>query len=155
MVGDEGLRLYLCLDHSGQPASARVILSKRGARAVDFLAGTELAHLHSGATQLLTAFALEDLVQAGATGFDYAGANIPRVAHAKADWGGELTSFYAVRSPGIRSIVDATLRSLGALRQRSLEGLLPATLVRDDPAGLRGEATAALFPWPSEGLQPR
>ena len=111
MVGEELLRLYLCRDPEGRPASARVILHRPGSRAIDFLAGTDDAYRSSGATQMLTAFALDDLAAEGATGFDYAGANIPSVAQAKADWGGTLTLFYAVRVPGVRSVVDATLRA--------------------------------------------
>lgn len=110
LVGD-GMRCYLCLGPGGRPASARVNLHMRGTRAVDFMAGTDPAHLQSGATQLVIAFVLDDLARAGATGFDFAGANIQAVARAKADWGGELTPFYAVRAPGARSIVDATLRA--------------------------------------------
>jgi hypothetical protein len=68
------------------------------------LVGTRGAHLQSGATQLLIHDVLEDLQAAGAAGFDFEGANIPDVAAAKLNWGGQLVPWYRVDSFTLRSL---------------------------------------------------
>jgi hypothetical protein len=60
--------------------------------------------LGAGANQLIMSFALEDLQEAGSCGFDYAGANIPSIAAAKATWGGQLVPYYSVRQPNARAL---------------------------------------------------
>ena len=39
---------------------------------------------------------MDDLAEAGATGYDFGGANLPSVAAAKAQWGGRLVPFYRI-----------------------------------------------------------
>ena len=112
MLGEEYLRAYVCYSSTGAPASARVVLHRAGGRAVDWVAGTCLAHRTSGATQLLIAHVIEDLGRAGATGFDFAGANIANVAASKMVWGGPLVPYYTVQSCSIRSVVEHGVRWL-------------------------------------------
>lgn len=104
LLGPDVFRAYVCYAPNGDAASARVILSYPGASAVDWIAGTKGDYLNSGCTQLLISFALEDLEFAGACGFDYAGANIPSVAAAKAEWGGQLVPYYTIRQPNLRGL---------------------------------------------------
>jgi hypothetical protein len=112
MLGEEYLRAYVCYSSAGVPASARVVLHQSGGRAVDWVAGTCGAHLTSGATQLLIAHVIEDLGRAGATGFDFAGANIANVAASKMVWGGLLVPYYTVESCSIRSVLRHGVRWL-------------------------------------------
>jgi len=105
LLSEEHFRCYGCYAPNGEIASARIILHRAGSRAIDWVAGTKRKFLNSGATQGLIAFALDDLASAGATGFDFAGANIPNVAAAKATWGGRLVPFYIVSAPSLRGIL--------------------------------------------------
>lgn len=104
LLGPDIFRAYVCYAPNGDPASARVVLSYPGASAVDWVAGTKRDHLSSGCTQFLISSVLEDLQMAGACGFDYAGANIPSVAAAKATWGGQLVPYYSIRQPNARAL---------------------------------------------------
>ncbi len=119
LMGPEALRVYSCRASSGQPATARVILHRPGARALDWMAGTRDEQLRSGATQQLLAFALEDLHRAGATAYDSCGADLEGVACAKLAWGGRLVPQYSVQGwdwlPA-RRLLGAGLRFL---RQRA------------------------------------
>lgn len=103
-MGTERCRAYLCRSSTGEPASFRIVLHARGACAVDWIAGTTTSHLRSGSTQLLIKSVLEDLEQAGASGFDHAGANIATVAASKSEWGGTLAPFYVLRANDLRSL---------------------------------------------------
>jgi len=105
LLGPDIFRVYVCYAPNGDSASARVVLSYPRASAVDWVAGTKRDHLSSGCTQFLISSALEDLQIAGACGFDYAGANIPLVAAAKATWGGRLVPYYTIRQPNARALV--------------------------------------------------
>jgi len=107
LLGEESFRIYVCRSNSGEVASARIILSAPGLRAIDWVAGTKKQFLSSGATQLVILYALTDLAEQKAIGFDFAGANLPTVSAAKTVWGGKLKSYYVV-SP-------FNLRTLGAL----------------------------------------
>lgn len=117
LLGEEHFRCYGCFAPSGEIASARIILHSPESRAVDWVAGTKREFLNSGATQAVIAFALENLSSNGAAGFDYAGANIPSVAAAKATWGGHLVPFYVLSSPSVRGMVKY---GLDILRYRGL-----------------------------------
>lgn len=103
-LGEEAFRIYVCRAPTGEIASARIVLSFPGLRAIDWVAGTRTKFLPSGATQLLIWDALEDLAKHGAIGFDFAGANLPTVSQAKADWGGKLVPYYAIRPLNLRTI---------------------------------------------------
>ncbi len=104
LLGEETFRCYVCYAPNGEVASTRIILFRNGARAVDWVAGTKQMYLTSGATQYLTSFVLDDLSEAGAKGFDYAGANIRTVAAAKAAWGGQLVPSYVTEQPRLKGI---------------------------------------------------
>ncbi len=104
LLGREVFRSYVCYAPNGEAASSRVVLCYPQSTAVDWVAGTKSEHLKSGCTQLLIYFVLDDLAGAKVSGFDYAGANIPNVAAAKATWGGILTPYYTIRQPNARSL---------------------------------------------------
>jgi len=116
LLGQDIFRAYVCYAPNGDVASARVILSYPGASAVDWVAGTKRNYLSSGCTQLLISFALEDLQLAGASGFDYAGANISSVAAAKATWGGQLVPYYTIRQPNLRALARHMMDFWGFVR---------------------------------------
>lgn len=105
-MGEDHFRMYLCLAPSGQPASAEIVLHTATSYAIDWIAGTESAHLSPGSKQVLMSFILEDLRAAGATGIDLGGANLPRIAAAKAEWGGRLMTFYSIREKNLRSLAQ-------------------------------------------------
>ncbi len=112
LLGPDHLRIYLCRSPSGEPASGRAILHAPGRRAVDWLAGTDPSHLTSGATQHLVAFALDDLQMAGAAGFDFAGANVERVASAKMEFGARLVPFYQIEPISARMLAVTAMKWL-------------------------------------------
>lgn len=111
LLSSEIFRAYVCYASNGDAASARIVLAYPGASAVDWVAGTKQEHLSSGCTQLLISYVLEDLQNARVCGFDYAGANIPSVAAAKATWGGQLVPFYTIRQPNARAFAHYILDS--------------------------------------------
>jgi len=103
LVGEEHVRVYVCYGPDGVPASGQVVLHHPGATAIGWVAGTTREALRSGANQLLVAHMLADITAAGATSFDYVGANLPGVAAAKADWGASLIPTYTVEPYGMKS----------------------------------------------------
>ncbi len=113
-MGPDSCRAYVCYAPDGQPASARVILWSPGGPAIDWLVGTRTEHLPSSATQTLTAYVLADLARAGASLFDFEGADIKGVARAKMGWGGTLVPFTAIRQPSWRSTLGAARDALKA-----------------------------------------
>ncbi len=120
LVGEENLRIYVCKFSTGEVASAWIAISAPGMRAIGWVAGTKLKFLNSWSNQLVTWFALSDLARQGATGFDFGGSNLPTVSAAKAEWGGKLVPYYAVRPLNLR-----TLGALGLkmLKQRGKRGI--------------------------------
>jgi hypothetical protein len=104
LLGQNVLRAYVCYAPNGDAASARLALGYRGASAIGWVSGTKREYLQDGCAQLLMSFGLEDLQNAGASGFDWAGANLPTVAAAKAAWGGQLVPFYTIRQPNARAL---------------------------------------------------
>lgn len=104
LVGEESFRTYVCYAPDGTPASSRIVLHHPGWRAVDWIAGARRNHLQSGVTQLTIWTALRDLQDAGASGFDFAGADIPGVAASKMTWGGRLAPYYRIESYGVRML---------------------------------------------------
>lgn len=97
-LGPDAFRTYLCRAAGGDPATARVVLHRPGGRACDWLAGTVDNHLHSGATQLLMTYMLDDLDQAGALGYNSCGDDVESVSYAKTMWGGRLMTQYSIRA---------------------------------------------------------
>lgn len=121
LLGEDHCRAYVGRAPDGTPVSARVVLHVPGARAIDWVAGTDSAHLQSGVTQHLIAHVLDDLQNAGASGFDFAGANIAPVAAAKACWGGTLTAYHIVESTDLRFLA-LTMRDLTRRLMRTPRG---------------------------------
>lgn len=103
-LDDERFRCYVCHAACGEPASAFIALHEPGGDAIGWVAGTRKPHLASGAAQLVTQFALNDLAAAGARRLDWAGANIQSISAAKANWGPRFVPYYVVEAPGARGL---------------------------------------------------
>lgn len=103
-LGDERFRCYVCYAPDGEPASALIALHEPGGDAIGWVSGTRRGHLASGAAQLVMAHALADLAEAGARRLDWAGANLPSVAAAKANWGPRFVPYYVIEAPGARGL---------------------------------------------------
>lgn len=103
LLGDESLRMYVCFDRVGQPASAAIVLHSPGARAIAWVAGTKSARMREGAGHLIWRASFDDLFAAGATGIDFCGANMAQVATFKSHWGARLVTNYGVRTYSIRT----------------------------------------------------
>ncbi|MEM0488461.1 MAG: GNAT family N-acetyltransferase [Candidatus Bathyarchaeia archaeon] len=121
LLGETSFRVYVCKSSTGEVASTRIVINVAGLRAIDWVAGTKRKFLSSGATQLLIWHMLTDLARQGTTEFDFAGANLPTVSAAKADWGGRLVPFYVIRPLNIRTLVAMGVRMLNNLRRRKGE----------------------------------
>jgi len=104
LLGNEHFRIYVCFAPNGEPASAYIWLHLRGTWAVGWVGGSKTAYLSSGVTQFLTKFIMEDLYASGAAGIDWAGANIPGVAAAKANWGSSLAPYYTIEAYGLKQM---------------------------------------------------
>ncbi len=116
LLTPDHFRLYACFDPSGTFASVRVILHVPGTQAIDWLAASSAAHLSRGCTQLLISFVLQDLHSAGATSFDFSGANLPTVAAAKLNWGARLQPMYGLEAGSARTLAKDVLRWTGWLK---------------------------------------
>lgn len=103
LLGPDGLRLYVCFDRQGRPAATAVFLHSPGFPAIEWMAGTKATRLNDGASNLLYRFCLEDLAAAGASGVDFVGANIEKVAMFKSQWAGRLLPTYSVRTYSVRA----------------------------------------------------
>ncbi len=99
-MGDEHFRAYVCLDSHGRPVSAEIALHQPGTMAMAWVAGTMAENLSAGASTFLKLHILADLEASDATGYDFCGANLQRLAAAKAEWGGELSQYFAVMPTG-------------------------------------------------------
>lgn len=97
-LGKDALRAYACYSPDGEMAASAIELHKPGGRALGWLAGTKTAYLSSGVSQHLYAYIFDDLAAAGATSYDFGGANIFSIAAAKAQWGGRLVPYYRLES---------------------------------------------------------
>lgn len=104
MMGEDALRAYVCYAPNGEPASTRVVLHEPGSRAIDWAAGVNSSHLHSGANQLLISHVIHDLHDAGATGLDFGGAMLPGVGAMKASWGARLVPYYRIEGGRFRAV---------------------------------------------------
>ena len=104
LLGPERFRMYVCRAPDDTVAAVRLVLHARGHVAIDWVNGTASDHLQSGATQLLIGTVLDDVARAGASAFDFEGANIPGVAAAKMTWGAQLVPWYVVEPFGLRGL---------------------------------------------------
>jgi hypothetical protein len=118
LIGDDSFRGYVVLDPAGVVVSGGVKLHIPDGVAVDWIQGGIRSHLQNGVNQLLYAYVLEDLTAAGAVAFNYAGANIPSVAAAKASWGLPVVPYLTIGAAGRRSIAEA-VRATGRFAVRS------------------------------------
>jgi hypothetical protein len=121
-MGDESFRGYVVRDPDGTAVSGGVRLHEPGTTAINWLQGTRRSHLSEGVTQLMYSFVLDDLAAAGASDFDYVGANIKSVAAAKAGWGLPLVPYLLVGSFDTRNaygVARSTKRWATRARHRS------------------------------------
>lgn len=121
LMGEDSFRGYLVRDQRGLPVSGGVRVHARGHHAVDLFQGTQRRVLSDGVNQLMYDFVLRDLAEAGATGFDFCGADIPAVARAKSAWGLPLVPLLSVDGTGVaEGIRRAAVSSpfMVGLRQR-------------------------------------
>ena len=100
----ESFRAYVCYDSAGRPATARLLLHCAGGEAIDWVNGTRLTELASGATPLLMSYVLDDLATAGARALDWEGANIPSIAAAKERWGGRIEPWFTVEPVTVANV---------------------------------------------------
>ncbi|AHD05819.1 hypothetical protein ERIC2_c20270 [Paenibacillus larvae subsp. larvae DSM 25430] len=103
LLGEESLRTYAVYSPTGEPVSAQLVLHKEGSRAYGWACGTKTEHASNGVFQLLEKETIDDLQKAGATGYDFAGANLQHVAMAKMGWGGSLVPYYTIEPYGVKS----------------------------------------------------
>ncbi|WP_083791418.1 GNAT family N-acetyltransferase [Paenibacillus sp. oral taxon 786] len=107
LLGDQAFRAYVCYAPNGEPVSTSVVVSLDGRRAFGWIAASKTEHLNLGVVQQSQSFALQDLSDLGFAEFDFAGANLPTVAYSKTNWGGRVTPYYLIRSPGLKEIFRA------------------------------------------------
>jgi hypothetical protein len=100
----EAFRAYVCYSADGRPVAAQLLLHQEGGQAIDWVNGTALDELASGATQLLTKFSLADVLNAGAVSIDWEGANIPSVSASKERWGGQIEPWFTIEPLTIRNV---------------------------------------------------
>jgi hypothetical protein len=105
LLGEEQLHASVCYAPDGSAAAAQLVLHRRGAQALGWVAGCRREHRSVGVNQLLLEFTLEDLQAAGAHSLDLVGANIRSVAEPKMRWGGRLVPYYTLEEPGMRTML--------------------------------------------------
>lgn len=103
-LGAETLRGYLVRGPSGEPASAGVSLHHPGETAIALVMGTRREHLRHGAAQMIHRLTIDDLTEAGARHFEYAGGSVEAVAASKADSGMPLLPFLVLSAPDTTSL---------------------------------------------------
>ncbi|WP_223069754.1 GNAT family N-acetyltransferase [Paenibacillus caui] len=107
LLGEQAFRAYVCYSKEGEPVSANVIIILDDNRPFKWIAGSKTEHLTQGVAQQVELFTLLDLASSGFKEFDFAGANISSVAASKANWGGRITPYYLLRTPGYKEVLRA------------------------------------------------
>ena len=102
-LGPDVARTYVCYAPSGDAASAAVVLHRPLGLAIVLVGGTRPEYFKEGAAQFLVHEMLQDLSDAGASGVDLAGADLPGVALWKEAWGGRLLPVFHVEPYTIRN----------------------------------------------------
>lgn len=120
LLGDDGLRCYVCYSPSGEPVTASVILILDGRRALFWMAGSKTEHLSHGVVQLSQHAVFDDLAAVGLQDIDLVGANLQSVARSKSGWGGELVSYYQIRLPIFKDLARTSLDWLRFHRRKRL-----------------------------------
>ncbi|HEY7476702.1 MAG TPA: GNAT family N-acetyltransferase [Actinomycetota bacterium] len=118
LIGDDHLLMYTAALPNGDVLSARIVLHRPGALALDWVAGTTEPGLASGASKFLLQHVLTDLEARGSAGLDFCGANIRSVANEKSEWGGTLVPYPTVSLFGARSVAVSAKRWWIATRPR-------------------------------------
>lgn len=139
-LGEERFRVHVVRSPQGEVVSAGIRLLDGAGFGLDWLQGTNRAHLAAGANQLAYATALIDLAEIGVTTLDLGGANIPAIARAKLALGLTITPYIALTYGGLTTLLQDThqaLRTFKRLRfQPAVSSALSASLSRS-PRNLR------------------
>lgn len=104
LLGDDNFRCYTCYTPAGEAASSCIALHLEGARALIWVGGSRDDHRLTGAHNYERTVIFHDLETAGAAGVDLAGANIPSVAAAKANFGARLVPYGTVEGYGVKPL---------------------------------------------------
>lgn len=118
VLGRDRFRFYCVRDGDGRIVCARVVVCSDDGLALGWMSGTSRRHLGSGAQQLMTRHTFEDLSADGFTSFDWAGVNIPSVANAKQQWGGQVMPFTSAFPRNAWDVAQLTWHGLGSRRRR-------------------------------------
>lgn len=120
LMGEDSFRCYVVRNSDGLAVSGAVRLWQPGGSAIAWTNGSLRHHLPNGVAQLLAGHTIEDLATAGATSFDYGGANIETVAAAKSAWGMALTPYLLVSGYDFRHLYrSARSARIWALRRKN------------------------------------
>lgn len=119
VLGEDVFRVYACRSPTGVLAYCDIVLTCPGSSALGWIAGTRKDALGSGAAQLLIHYMLDDLAQQGVRLFDFVGANLPSVSAQKAEWGGRLVPYYAIRPLNVRTLAALVWKIISRYRKRS------------------------------------
>jgi hypothetical protein len=114
LLGEDGLRMYVCYDSKGQPASSCIVLHAVGARSIGWLSGTRTNHLVDGSSAFLWRSVFDDLTSAGAIGIDFCATDGRTLAAFKSRWGSRLAIAYNVRT--YSAVEKSTLRAVDIAR---------------------------------------
>ncbi|USQ76102.1 hypothetical protein [Ornithinimicrobium cryptoxanthini] len=110
-LGAAALRTSAVRGGDGEVLSAGIRLLTPGATALGWLQATTPRGLSLGAAQFMQKEVLEELASAGATTYDYIGANIPSVDASKKRWGMNLHAYYVIQHPSDRAIREVKTRA--------------------------------------------
>lgn len=108
-TGPEFLRGYLVRDSAGVPVSGGIVLFREGCIAINWQQGSMRTALSAGVSQLMYTFALADVERDGASGFNFAGADIPSVAAAKAAWRAPLRAQLRISQVSVSGLLRSRL----------------------------------------------
>lgn len=126
-VGKDAFRGYVVKDTTGQVVSGGIRLLSKAGNAYDWVQGARRESLGDGVNQLMYKLVLDDLARAGATTFDFGGANIREVARAKATWNLELRPYLTIGAMDLRYAKSSLLGTYKWVRTSRASSDLTAT----------------------------
>ena len=110
--GKDRCRIYSCYTVEGAAVSSRVILLDQQGFAFDWLAGTKHSHLNQGVTQFLIDMIFTDLQTLGCQALDFGGANVESIQRYKADFGGDLITYFIIEKNDLKAELSKLLNAL-------------------------------------------
>lgn len=118
LMTPENMHCYLLKNSEGIPVGARILLVADSYKVLAWSAGIESSALRDGANHFMIEELLTIYQNLGFEVFDFVGANIPLVAQMKENWGGQLTTYYALRSPSVRNQLISNYRYIRSALER-------------------------------------